>query len=746
MRCPRCYHHPPMALTVFIISSSDLADERRAAADTVDDLGLRADTYETWPALAQAPEPASIAAAAKADIVILLIGARYGTAASTGRSIIHEEYRAATANDIPVLAFRIDDGDPEQRQLDFIAEVKKNQTIRPVVSADGLRKEIRKALMAETSRRWSAAPAVSAPPAEVRLPAERRMAITIDLQAEEIGHLRDALTKNAAAKLNESRELFRSGRVSDAIAALEALRSGSEWSRIDAPVQARILTTLATFRLATGTATEDVEPLVDAARAADAAGDFSYVDVLILYERDGAAAALESLDAVHATNTWNVKIALLLDAGRLEEAAELLRVPPPSVEPDSETERLRAFLVLEEGDAEMAVQIIGAALNAQPSSESLRLASAIISVASTIPADERQSRVTRIPAPVDPAMVVATPEMLSRLESAGTTLNDVIAITQRTGEMLQQIEAWHLAALALHPSRQDAARSFAATLLTADPSDPAALIWSIAYRFPIDVERAVEALTSSKEISEDPQRILAVVAALAGSGQITRANELLEQHRTAFHDEGDLWRFWRVRLLTEDNRVDVATEFVTTIETPELRHTAEMMIAERRANDTGEWDEYLDLAGRSDAGYTSLAARARLGRWKDIVDTAVDLTERLATPATVKLAATALSRVGQHQHALQLLDRHSAIWSASVVARDLRRLAIHSQIVTGELTNALRGASELFGDTKSGRDLLLTIRAAIATGNQKDAPSGRRGFSRSNKRKYALKTFCRSAV
>lgn len=40
-------------------------------------------------------EAASVAAAQEADIFVLLAGSRYGTLASTGRSIIHEEYLAA---------------------------------------------------------------------------------------------------------------------------------------------------------------------------------------------------------------------------------------------------------------------------------------------------------------------------------------------------------------------------------------------------------------------------------------------------------------------------------------------------------------------------------------------------------------------------------------------------------------------------------------------------------------------------
>jgi hypothetical protein len=84
-----------MFFTVFISGSGGLADERKAAAAAVEELGFRPDLFEGWPALSEAPEPASLAAVRESKLFVILLGAEYRSPSSTGRSIINDEYLAA---------------------------------------------------------------------------------------------------------------------------------------------------------------------------------------------------------------------------------------------------------------------------------------------------------------------------------------------------------------------------------------------------------------------------------------------------------------------------------------------------------------------------------------------------------------------------------------------------------------------------------------------------------------------------
>ncbi|MEA2413551.1 MAG: hypothetical protein QOI58_208 [Thermoanaerobaculia bacterium] len=710
-------------LRILVSSRSDLPDERIAAFDAISEAGHDPDRYEDWPALSQRPLDASIAAVKRDDILVLLLGATYGLLTETGRSITHEEYLAAREKNIPVLAFLVGSGDPEPAQAELIAEVEKNQTIRPVASIDALKSEIKKALSAEVARGYREqrdAPLDT----QIRtsgISVDRRMAITIDAQAEVIDSLRGAITRQAAEKLNAARTAFREGRPNDAIAMLDELRREAAWNQIDRDVRARALSTLASFRRATGSTADDVEPLLQDAKKIDPDADRSYFDALQNFEANGPVNTLEVLSVVRNTRTLNLKAALLLEVGQIDEAANLIEQPPEGVDSDVETERLRGFVEFARGDVEGAISILEATVNREPRSYALRVALAIAKIASTIAPAERPTQPGAWPPPVDPAFVAASSDMLARLDDAAATLGEVIGNTQWTGMPLEQARGWRLAALALHPERREAARAFARQLLELDPADSAALVWSNAFGFDVDVEKAEAVLSSETASPVNASRVIAVIAAVEHTQAFARAESLLDQHRAAFDDEPDLWHFWKARLLMDRGQFEKAEELIPSINRAELRETCELMLSESRAKANGDWNDFVRLADRLDPGYRPLAIRARLGRWNEIVDQALLLAEQAPSPASVSLATTALFHVRRNHESLAILDRHRGLWSRSPRAIQMQRMQLRNQLVLGQLQEALKGAEKLFQRTGSSSDLLMTIHAAISAGRWKDA-------------------------
>lgn len=710
-------------LRIFVSSRSDLPDERNAAFDAVNEAGHDPDRYENWPALSQRPLDASIAAVKRDDILVLLLGSTYGLLSETGRSITHEEYLAAREKNIPVLPFSVGSGDPDPAQAEFIAEVQKNETIRTVASIDALKSEIKRALSAEVARGYREQ-RDSPVDAEIRMSSisvDRRMAITIDAQAEVIDSLRGAITRQAAERLNAARAVFREGRPNDAIAMLDELRRDAAWNQIDRDVRARALSTLASFRRATGSTADDVEPLLQDAKKIDPDADHSYFDALQNFEANGPGNTLELLSAVHNTRTLNLKVALLLEVGQIDEAANLIEHPPEGVDSDVETERLRGFVEFARGHVEGAISVLEAALKKEPRSYALRVALAIAKIASTIAPAERPTQPGPWPPPVDPAFVVASSEMLVRLDEAATTLGEVIGNTQWTGMPLEQARGWRLAALALHPERREAARVFARQLLELDPADSAALVWSNAFGFDIDVDKAEAVLSSETPSTLSASRVIAVIAAVEHTNAFARAESLLARHRAVFDDEPDLWHFWKARLFMDIGQFEKAEELIPNIDRAEVRETGELMLGESRAKANGDWDDFVRLADRIDPGYRPLTIRARLGRWTEIVDQAVLLAEQAPSPAFVSLAATALFHVRRNAESLAVLDRYRGIWSRSLSAIQMQRLELRNQLVLGHLQEALKGAEQLFQRSSSSSDLIMTIHAAISAGRWKNA-------------------------
>jgi hypothetical protein len=78
---------------------------------------------EDFGAAADTPQQACLAGMRWADVVVLLLGARYGERQPSGLSATHEEYREAKSR-CPVLAFVQRDMQPEAPQREFIDEVR----------------------------------------------------------------------------------------------------------------------------------------------------------------------------------------------------------------------------------------------------------------------------------------------------------------------------------------------------------------------------------------------------------------------------------------------------------------------------------------------------------------------------------------------------------------------------------------------------------------------------------------------
>lgn len=97
-------------------------DFRDAAARGITSLGYEVSRAEDFGASAATPQQACLAAVREADLVVLILGARYGAPQSSGLSATHEEYHEARGS-TPVLVFVQEGIDYEPEQAQFIREV-----------------------------------------------------------------------------------------------------------------------------------------------------------------------------------------------------------------------------------------------------------------------------------------------------------------------------------------------------------------------------------------------------------------------------------------------------------------------------------------------------------------------------------------------------------------------------------------------------------------------------------------------
>jgi hypothetical protein len=95
---------------------------REAAAGAVKALGYEVIRAEDFPASTKSPQVACLGGVREADLVLLVLGDRYGVRQPSGKSATHEEYEEAK-NKKPVLVFVQDKIAMEPEQLAFRREV-----------------------------------------------------------------------------------------------------------------------------------------------------------------------------------------------------------------------------------------------------------------------------------------------------------------------------------------------------------------------------------------------------------------------------------------------------------------------------------------------------------------------------------------------------------------------------------------------------------------------------------------------
>jgi hypothetical protein len=110
-------------MQVFISSLiAGMEPNRKAARDAVTTLRHQPLMAEEFGAQPNSPQVACLAGVRQSDIVVLILGDRYGVLQRSGLSPTHEEYREAQGRK-PVIAFVQNAINPEPRQAAFIAEV-----------------------------------------------------------------------------------------------------------------------------------------------------------------------------------------------------------------------------------------------------------------------------------------------------------------------------------------------------------------------------------------------------------------------------------------------------------------------------------------------------------------------------------------------------------------------------------------------------------------------------------------------
>lgn len=110
-------------MKIFISSLiNNMESQRVSAATAINDLGHEPIRAESYPASPDSPQSACLSGVRDSDLVILILGEKYGFIQDSGLSATHEEYREAKERK-PVLAFIQTGVDFDKKQSAFVEEV-----------------------------------------------------------------------------------------------------------------------------------------------------------------------------------------------------------------------------------------------------------------------------------------------------------------------------------------------------------------------------------------------------------------------------------------------------------------------------------------------------------------------------------------------------------------------------------------------------------------------------------------------
>lgn len=323
----------------------------------------------------------------------------------------------------------------------------------------------------------------------------------------------------------------------------DSARTDAEtWKRLSPATRCRALRAVAMVLLAQRDA-DGAERLLDEADAlAPSVGNAPRA--LLLHVRGAPEDALALLLDVAVTRDREIKAAILLETGRVTEAAETVNAAVGEAV-TAEILRLRSIVALLQGRLDDAVSDAQSAVERMPAglAELLGLAAARFYRALT---DGVRPMVGRPPEPLHPGLVRAGAAAQEDLAAAAADFDRARLMAE---EALQtDIETWRLAALLMNPARSDEAAAYAAELLDRPMPDPLAVAWAMAYDLADRSSHVKKAYGDAiRGGTATPSHLVVLALLAAGNERPDRGRALLRRYADRFPVAGDFLKGWRAR-------------------------------------------------------------------------------------------------------------------------------------------------------------------------------------------------------
>lgn len=564
-------------------------------------------------------------------------------------------------------------------------------------------------------------------------PPEPSHPAAINVLSSQLESVSSDLSDEKLEKLDELRELFREGAFQDAHEGVRQFRRSTNWASFSGRLRATVLRALASMTLSLKKADGVAEAagMADEARMAEPSEDDATLRARIRIYEEGREAALEELSSPTTLDGFNLRIGLLIETGRVEDALEALRHPPGGMSFDAETHRLHALALLASKDIQGASEHIARALAERPRRLYVRFNAAMIDYFSSLSPLVLPPHLVPYPKPVPLTMVKGDSQSRERILRSADAYRQIAEQSAPGSGELKDAEAWRVACLASLPDLRPAAEQLCKRRLADDPGDVRIIPWVLFHRYDVDLTASASALGQSLEAPSDRgtaalEKMVALIGIHLREGTHQEALELIEKKREVFASEGelDLWRYWRAQLLIAGGQADAALDDSSEVEDQTLRRAIMTASLCELGNNSGDWQplfSYLEKNYEEDGDVSSLLTlcelKAQTGDWAYVADRAELYCDAVGTTAAARFVIAAAWYAKKPGKCLQLLDKYVALFPDGKLPADLRKVRVHCLINTGDIKGALSEAEKLAQDDPGVESVMLLMDVQLTKGD-----------------------------
>lgn len=547
-------------------------------------------------------------------------------------------------------------------------------------------------------------------------------------QANFLDQLAGYLTSDTEKDLEQRRNEWRMGKKQNVRLWLQSLKEDtSRWDVIAPKVKAKILRFEAGLELDTTNNVQQAKEIADEAFALDpSTSNEAKIRALIARHEFGAKEAIGILEHQSDIDSRNLLAAFYLELNDKANSQRILDDIFQHFEPNAETYRVQALLLLVEKNIDRASVEIENARELAPSWVIVLYTSAVIDYYAALSISVIPDQLMLFPEPVDMVLVKQDVESVGRVQRAETTFSELLSKEENEAEG-ELLEAWLLACRMVNPDRHSEAIQQVKKLLDSNPSSFHAIYWALARNIDIEWHRSLDALSALVTSNAATiNHIIALVGILAKQKAFNEANDVLLRTKDVFsksHAE-DLWLYWNVQILLLSGRIKSAQKLVNRHKDVLEPGPAQSLILAATAHKTKDIQDlvkYLETQYEKTRDALILLQlcefQFRNQNWDYVADRVDELLPVFRTAEVTRLAVYAVFNARRFNKCLELINAYAEQVRGKELPSDIRQIRAICFHAQGQIKDAIKELEEMTLDKSSVEVLIRLARLYYESGD-----------------------------